>query len=170
MAKILRVVQYPDPVLRKVCEPVTEFDDKLQTLIDDMFETMYAEDGLGLAANQVSVSKRMFIMDERPNGVSNQIVFINPEFVYQSEEKVEDTEGCLSFRGLSVPVMRSKKVVMQALDRHGKEFLCEREGYSAKCLQHEFDHLNGITFFDYVSSLKRKMLEKKLQKFKRTAM
>lgn len=167
---ILRVIQYPDPVLKKICEPVTEFDDRLQTFLDNLLETMYAEDGLGIAANQVGVSQRIFIMDENSRGEKSPIIFINPEIVFQSEEQVEDTEGCLSFRGVPVVVTRSKAVAVKAFDRHGQEFICERESYAAKCLQHEYDHLNGITFFDHISALKRKMAEKKLQKFKRTAM
>ena len=155
MAKILRVVQYPDPILRKACEPVTEFDNDLQTLIDDMLETMYADEGMGIAANQVAVSKR---------------IFINPEVVDQSEDEVAEDEGCLSFRGLRLMLSRPRQATIKALDRQGREFLCEREGYSARCMLHEYDHLQGITFFDHLSPLKRKMAEKKLQKFKRGAM
>lgn len=167
---ILKVVQYPDPVLKKVCQPVTAFDDQLQTFIDDLLETMYAEDGMGIAANQVGVTQRIFIMDENPREVRDPIIFINPEIVFQSEDEVEDTEGCLSFRGVPVAVRRPNKVAIKALDRHGKEFICEREGYAAKCMQHEYDHLDGITFFEYISPLKRKMAEKKLQKYKKVSM
>jgi peptide deformylase len=167
---ILKVVQYPDPVLKKICEPVTDFGDQFQKFIDDLLETMYAEDGMGIAANQVAVLKRVFIMDEDPHGGKNPFIFVNPEIVFQSEDQVEDTEGCLSFRGVPVVVMRARKVAVKAFDRHGKEFICEREGYSAKCLQHEYDHLNGITFFDHISALKRKMAEKKLQKYKKVSM
>lgn len=167
---ILKVVQYPNPVLKKVCEPVTDFDGELQTFIDNLLETMYGEDGMGIAANQVGVSKRIFIMDEQSYDSKSPIIFINPEIVSKSEEEVEDTEGCLSFRGISVVVKRANIVTVKALDRHGKEFICERSGYAAKCLQHEYDHLDGITFFDYLSALKRKMAEKKLQKYQRVSM
>lgn len=167
---ILKIVQYPDPVLKKTCEPIKEFDDRLQQFIDNLLESMYAEDGMGIAANQVGVSKRIFIMDENLRDSKNPIIFINPELIFQSEEKVEDTEGCLSFRGISVEVMRPRAVTIKALDRHGNEFICEREGYSAKCLQHEYDHLNGISFFDHISAIKRKMAEKKLQKYRKGSM
>ncbi len=167
---ILKVIQYPDPFLKKVCEPITEFNGTLQTFIDDLLETMYAEDGMGIAANQVGVSKRLFIMDENPHETRQPLIFINPEIISQSDEQVEDTEGCLSFRGVPIVVKRAQKVAVKALDRNGKEFICERDNYSAKCLQHEYDHLDGITFFDYLSALKRQMAEKKLQKYKRTSM
>ncbi len=166
---LLRVVKYPDPILKKKCLPVTDWDDTLQTLLDNMLDTMYADDGMGLAANQEAISKRIFIMDEN-HEKTNPIFFINPEIVFESEEQVSEEEGCLSFPGIRVAVLRPHKVVVKALDRHGKEFLCEREGYSARCLLHEHDHLEGITFFDRISALKRKMAEKKLAKLRHTAM
>ena len=166
---ILRVVAYPDPILKKKCQSVVEFDGALQTLLDNMLETMYADNGMGLAANQVAVSKRIFIMDESPSQ-PNPIFFINPEIVFQSEELIEESEGCLSFPGITVSIKRPQKVVVKALDREGREFLCERENYSARCLLHEYDHLEGITFFDRLSALKRKMYEKKLLKYRQTTM
>ncbi len=166
---ILRVVTYPDPILKKKCLSVTEFNTELQTLLDDMLETMYADNGMGLAANQVAVSKRIFIMDENP-ATPNPIFFINPEIVFQSEELIEETEGCLSFPGIVVAIKRPQKVVVKAQDREGREFLCERENYPARCLLHEYDHLDGITFFDHLSALKRKMYEKKLLKYRQSTM
>ena len=166
---ILRVVTYPDPVLKKICQPVTAFDGALQTLLDNMLETMYADNGMGLAANQVGVSKRIFIMDENPSQ-PNPIFFINPEIVFQSEELIDEQEGCLSFPGITVNVKRPQKVVVKAFDREGRAFLCERENYPARCLLHEYDHLEGITFFDRLSALKRKMYEKKLLKYRQSTM
>lgn len=167
---ILKVIQYPDPVLKRTCEPVTQFDGEFQHFIDDLIETMYSEDGMGIAANQVGVLQRVFVMDENPRENHSPIIFINPEIIFRSEEHVEDIEGCLSFRGISVSVSRPKQVILKALDRTGKEFTFEREGYAAKCLQHEYDHLNGIHFFEHLSSLKRRLTEKKLQKYQRSAM
>lgn len=166
---LLRVVKYPDPILKRKCLPVTEWDETLQTLLNDMLETMYADDGMGLAANQVAVSKRIFIMDEAPEAKS-PIFFINPEIVFESEEKESAEEGCLSFPGIRIAVLRPHKVVVKAFDREGKEFLCEREGYPARCLLHEYDHLEGITFFDRISALKRQIAEKKLLKLRHTSM
>ena len=166
---ILKIVKYPDPILKKKCAPVTVFDSALQTLLDDMLETMYADEGMGLAANQVAVSRRIFIMDENPEN-PQPIFFINPEIILQSEELTEAEDGCLSFPGIRLSIKRPQRVVVKALDREGKEFICEREGYPARCLLHEYDHLDGITFFDHLSALKRRMAEKKLIKYRQTAM
>ena len=166
---ILKIITYPDPILRKKCQQVTEFDSSLQKLLDDMLETMYADQGMGLAANQVGVSKRIFIMDENPDN-PQPIFFINPEIVLQSEELTEAEEGCLSFPGIRLMIKRPARVVVKALDREGREFICEREGYPARCLLHEYDHLDGITFFDHLSALKRKMAEKKLVKYRQSLM
>jgi peptide deformylase len=165
---LLKIVKYPDPILKKKCQAVTVFDDALQTLLDDMLMTMYADQGMGLAANQVGVSKRIFIMDENPEE-PQPIFFINPEIVLQSDELTEAEEGCLSFPGIRLVIRRPLRVVVKALDREGREFLCEREGYSARCLLHEYDHLDGITFFDHLSALKRQLAEKKLLKYRQTS-
>jgi peptide deformylase len=165
---VLKVVKYPDPVLKKVCAPVTAWTPELQVLLDNMCETMYADEGMGIAANQVGVSLRIFIMDENPE-FKQPLIFINPEIVFESEETDDLEEGCLSFPGIRIAVKRPIKVVVKALDREQKEFLCEREGYAARCLLHELDHLNGITFFERISQLKRKIAEKKLAKFRHTA-
>ncbi len=166
---ILKVVKYPDPILKKKCLPVSEFDLTLSRLLDDMLETMYADNGMGLAANQIGVSQRIFIMDENPTE-PNPLFFINPEIVFESEEWVDESEGCLSFPGITVNIKRPQKVVVKAFDREGLEFLCERENYAARCLLHEYDHLEGITFFDRLSVLKRKMYEKKLLKYRQSTM
>lgn len=163
---ILKIVKYPNPILKKVCELVVEadFDDAFQAFLDNMIETMYADNGMGLAANQVAVSKRIFVMDDSPK-MDNPIILINPEIMELSEENIDDPEGCLSFPGIALKIKRPKDVRMKAQDRHGNEFIIERSGYSAKCLHHEFDHLRGIHFFDHLSALKRDIAEKKLQKY-----
>lgn len=166
---LLKVLQYPHPILKQPCLPVSDFNAELQQFLDDMLETMYADGGMGLAANQVGVSQRIFIMDESP-AEPHPIFFINPEITLQSLEMITEEEGCLSFPGIRLNIERPLKVSMKALDRFGKEFICEREGYSARCLLHEYDHLNGITFFDHLSRLKRGLAEKKLAKFRHSLM
>jgi peptide deformylase len=163
---ILTIVKYPHPALKKVCEPVAsaEFTTDFQTFLDNMIDTMYADNGMGLAANQVATLKRVFIMDETPE-LNTPLVFINPEIIKQSEETTEDQEGCLSFPGVMLKIKRPKYISMKALDRHGKEFIFEREDYVARCMHHEFEHLNGIHFFDHLSALKRDLAEKKLKKY-----
>lgn len=164
---ILPILKYPDPILKKVCEPVvaTDFtDNEFQLFLDNMIETMYADNGMGLAANQVGLLKRIFIMDE--SSEHNQpIIFINPEVISQSEEMTEDQEGCLSFPGVLLKLKRPKYMMVRAQDRHGNEFTLEREDYSARCIHHELDHLKGIHFFDHLSALKRELAEKKLKKY-----
>jgi peptide deformylase len=165
---ILSILKYPDPMLKKVCTPITssdfDFDFELQTFLDNMIETMYADNGMGLSANQVGSLKRIFIMDESDER-NQPIIFINPEIIYQSEEMSEDQEGCLSFPGVMLKLKRPKYINVRALDRHGKEFILERADYPARCMHHEMDHLNGIHFFDHISALKRELAEKKLQKY-----
>lgn len=168
---ILPVVKYPSSILKEICEPVvsTNFTDEFQIFLDNMVETMYADNGMGLAANQVSVLKRIFIMDETST-LDKPIIFINPEIISQSEETTEEQEGCLSFPGVLLKLKRPKYISMRALDRHGNEFILEREDYTARCMHHEFEHLNGIHFFDHLSALKRDLAEKKLKKYLRKTM
>lgn len=165
---ILPILKYPDPALKKISESVitTDFNDDFQVFLDNMIETMYADDGMGLAANQVGYFKRIFFMDESSTR-KEPIIFINPEIISQSEEMTEDREGCLSFPGVVLKLKRPKYISMRALDRHGNEFITEREGYSARCMHHEFEHLNGIHFFDHLSALKRELAESKLKKYLR---
>ena len=168
---ILAVVKYPHKVLKAPCVPVenSEINQNLQSFLDDMITTMYADNGMGLAANQVNVPKRIFIMDESPEQ-KQPIIFMNPEIMLQSEEMTEDQEGCLSFPGITLKIKRPKYIKMRALNREGEEFILEREDYSARCLHHELDHLNGITFFDHLSALKRQLAEAKLKKYLRTTL
>lgn len=161
---ILQILHHPDPRLRQKAQPVTVFDATLQRLIEDMFETMYAAPGVGLAANQVGLPKRLAVMDCADKGADPQpMVIINPEIVDVSDEQVME-EGCLSVPDYSDNIKRYNRLRMKALDRHGKPFELEAEGLMAQAIQHEIDHLDGKLFVDYLSSLKRERLKKKLQK------
>lgn len=162
---IHKILYLPDPRLRIVATEVEVFDDKLQTLINDMFETMYDAHGVGLAAPQIGVSLRLSVIDVEGDK-KNQIVIINPEIVSSTGEKKFE-EGCLSVPGAYDTVIRAEKVTVKALDRHGKPFEITAEGLLAECLQHEIDHLNGKLFIDLLSPLKKAMARKKLDKFKR---
>jgi peptide deformylase len=160
---MLKLRYYGDPILRKKCESVTSFDDELKLFVNEMTETMKEDDGAGLAANQVGKSIRCIVID--PSGEGHEsVVFVNPEFIYMSEEKIVHEEGCLSFPDLHVEVTRSVRVSVKALDENGKEFAVENvEGLYARALQHEIDHLNGLYILDHVSFLQRKLLKNKLK-------
>lgn len=161
---VLQILHLPDARLRQKAQRVTVFDASLQTLIDDMFETMYAAPGVGLAANQVGVPKRLAVMDCADKDADPQpIVIINPEILERADEQVME-EGCLSVPGYSDAVKRYNRLRMKALDRHGQPFELEAEGLMAQAIQHEIDHLDGKLFVDYLSSLKRERLKKKLLK------
>lgn len=162
---IHKILYLPDSRLRLVAKPVEHFDDKLQVLIDDMFETMYHARGVGLAAPQIGVSLRLSVIDV-VGEKKDQLVIINPELVSASGEK-EFEEGCLSVPGAYDTVVRAEQVTVKALDRTGKPFEIQADGLLAECLQHEMDHLNGKLFIDLLSPLKRMMARRKLDKFKR---
>jgi peptide deformylase len=166
---ILHIIEIPDPRLRKISEPVETFDDALQTLIDDMFETMYDAPGIGLAAIQVGVAKRLLVIDlqEEEEGVKNPRIFINPEFSDPSEETNVYAEGCLSIPDQFADVERPATIRAKWLDRDGKAHDEVIDGLLATCLQHEVDHLNGIVFTDHLSRMKRDMVLKKLEKLRR---
>jgi peptide deformylase len=164
---ILDILHFPDPRLRTVAQPVTEVDASLRQLIDDMFETMYTAPGIGLAATQVNVDKRVVVIDiseekERP------LCLINPEILELSGTE-EMEEGCLSVPGFYETVQRAEQVRVRALDRDGKPFELEAGGLLAVCIQHEIDHLDGKLFVDYLSQLKRTRIRKKLEKHQRPA-
>ena len=150
------IVQDGDPILKKVCRPVTKFDDRLGTLLDDMKETLLDANGLGLAGPQVGMMRRLFIcLDDRnrpeevPEGYEETFIeFVNLEIEYLSPETNELYEGCLSFPGHNGAVTRSDKVKIKAQDRSGNWFELEAEGMLARCIQHENDHLNGVTIMD----------------------
>lgn len=164
---IRKILYLPDARLRTVAKSVVDFDDNLQTLIDDMFDTMYDAHGVGLAAPQIGVSLRLSVIDvvgdKQPQ---NQIVIINPEIIASEGEKQYE-EGCLSVPGAYDTVVRAQKVTIRALDRTGKPFEVTGEDLLAECFQHEIDHLNGKLFVDLLSPLKRALARKKLDKYKR---
>jgi peptide deformylase len=160
----LPILTHPDPRLRQRTAPVTEFGAPLQRLIEDMFETMYAAPGVGLAANQVGVQLRLAVMDcARDQAQPQPIVMANPEILESSEPELVE-EGCLSVPGAQEMVKRFRKLRLHAQDRHGEPFELEAEGLLAQCIQHEIGHLNGQLYIDLLSELKRSRLLKKLQK------
>lgn len=161
---ILTILQHPDPRLRQKAQPVTVFDAELQRLIDDMFETMYAAPGVGLAATQVGVAKRLAVMDCAEDKAQPQpLVIINPE-ILDPADKQDMEEGCLSVPGVGEKVQRYNRLTLRALDRHGQPFEMLAEGLMAQAVQHEIDHLDGALYLDRLSSLKRERLLKKLRK------
>ncbi|MGH8139494.1 MAG: peptide deformylase [Steroidobacteraceae bacterium] len=159
---IRTILEFPDPRLRTRAQPVTRFDPELRQLIDDMFESMYAAPGIGLAATQVDVHKRLIVMDVSKDR-NEPLVFINPEIL--SREGVAQTEeGCLSVPGIFDEVQRAAKVRVRAQDRSGELFERDYDDVLAVCIQHEMDHLEGKLFVDYLSDLKRQRIRKKLEK------
>ena len=165
MAK-LEILEFPDPRLRTVAKPVEKVDDELRKLIDDMFETMYACPGIGLAATQVDVHQRLIVMDLSEDQTQPR-VFINPEITPLTDEVAPYEEGCLSVPGFYEKVQRPARVHIKALDRDGNTFEEEADELLATCIQHEIDHLDGKLFVDYVSRLKRDRIKKKLEKIHR---
>ncbi|HAQ26137.1 peptide deformylase [Stutzerimonas nitrititolerans] len=163
---ILNILEFPDTRLRTIAKPVDVVDDGIRQLIDDMFETMYDAPGIGLAATQVNVHKRVVVMDLSEDK-SEPRVFINPEFEFLTDEMDQYQEGCLSVPGFYENVDRPQKVKVKALDRDGQPFELIAEGLLAVCIQHECDHLNGKLFVDYLSNLKRDRIKKKLEKIHR---
>jgi peptide deformylase len=160
---ILEILEYPDPRLRTIAKPVEEVTDADRKLIDDMFETMYDAPGIGLAATQVNVHKQIIVMDLSEDR-SEPRVFINPEVEVLDGELEDMQEGCLSVPGFYEDVSRIEHCMIRAMDRDGKPFELEARGLLAVCIQHEMDHLNGKLFVDYLSSLKRNRIRKKLEK------
>jgi peptide deformylase len=158
----LTILEYPDKRLRTVAKPVDSVDSALNTLIDDMFETMYEAPGIGLAATQVDVHKQLLILDISEDR-SRPMVFINPRITAKDGSQVYQ-EGCLSLPGIYADVKRWNQITVEALDRHGQPFTLEADGLLAVCIQHEMDHLAGKVFVDHLSPLKRALAEKKLAK------
>ena len=167
---IREIVEVPDPRLRQISSPVEEVTDEVRELVSDMFETMYAAPGIGLAAIQVGIAKRILVIDlqepEEEGGepVKDPHVFINPEIVQHSDQEVPYTEGCLSVPDQFAEVDRPDQIRARWLDLEGKQHEEELDGLLAVCLQHEMDHLNGVLFIDHLSRLKRDMILKKLAK------
>lgn len=159
---LLQILEYPDPRLRTKAQPVTEFNAALSTFIDDMFETMYAAPGIGLAATQVDFHRRLIVIDVSKDR-NEPLVFINPEILSREGVGVME-EGCLSVPGIFDDVQRAAKVRVRAQDRTGQVFERDLDDVLAVCLQHEIDHLEGKLFVDYLSDLKRNRIRKKLEK------
>lgn len=161
---ILPIVKYGDPVLAKKAAPVTEFNEELRSLVENMFETMYAAPGVGLAAPQVGVSKRLFVMDcSGGKNPEEKIVLINPEIV-DTEGKQTGDEGCLSFPNIYFEVTRPKRLVAKAFDIEGKEFTIDAMDLTARCIAHENDHLDGELFIQYLGPIKRELVMRKIKK------
>jgi peptide deformylase len=159
----------PDPLLRQASTPIERVDVDIKRLADDMLETMYDAPGIGLAAIQIGVPRRMLVIDVAREGEEKQpLVFINPEILASSDERSVYEEGCLSIPDYYAEVERPATVKVKYLDRDGKEQLVDADGLLATCLQHEIDHLNGVLFIDYISRLKREMVIKKFTKAAKT--
>lgn len=160
---ILEILEFPDPRLRTIAKPVNNVDGTTRALIDNMFETMYDAPGVGLAATQVNVHLRIVVIDISEDK-SQPLVFINPKVSVLGEDCEPYEEGCLSVPGFYESVDRPTQIRVEALDRTGSAFTLEPEGLLAVCVQHELDHLNGKLFVDYISSMKRQRIRKKLEK------
>jgi peptide deformylase len=159
---MLNILEYPDPRLRTKAAPVEQVDDAVRTLIDDLFETMYAAPGVGLAATQVNVHRRVLVIDISEDR-SQPIALINPEIILRNGEGLLE-EGCLSVPGIYDKVKRAEQIRVRSLDREGQSFEIDAEGLLAVCIQHEMDHLEGKLFVDYLSDLKRTRIRSKLEK------
>ena len=159
---VLKITEYPAKVLAQAGEPVTKFDAELRKLCEDMFETMYAAEGVGLAAPQVGLSLRLFVMD----CAGIKLVAANPEIVAEEGEQAGD-EGCLSVGKIGAPLKRPQRVTLRAQDLKGEWYERTAEGYAARCFRHETDHCDGLLFLDRLTPLKRDMVKKKFQKLKR---
>lgn len=159
---ILDILHFPDPRLRKPAQPVEAVDAEVRRIVDDLFETMYAAPGIGLAATQVNIQRQIIVIDISQDR-DQPLCLINPEILSSAgEEQME--EGCLSVPGYYETVRRAERVTVRALDRDGKPFELETDGLLAVCIQHEMDHLDGKLFVDYLSPLKRQRIKKKLEK------
>ena len=163
---LLTILRYPDPRLHRVAKPVTTVDDGVRQLVDDMLQTMYAADGVGLAATQVDVHERIVVMDTSEQH-DQPLVLINPEITWHSEEFAVAEEGCLSVPLTYDRVERPARVKVRALNRDGEPFEMEAEGLSAVCVQHELDHLLGKVFVEYLSTLKRDRIRTRMLKQQR---
>jgi peptide deformylase len=160
---LLPILRYPDPRLHTVAAPVTEVDDTVRRLVDDMLQTMYDSDGVGLAATQVDVHRRVIVMDTS-DAHDQPRVLINPELVAKSDELIVGEEGCLSVPTIYDSVQRHARVTVRAQDRDGQWQQFDAEGLTAVCVQHEMDHLMGKVFVEYLSPLKRERIKTKMQK------
>jgi len=166
-AMVREILIWPDPRLKQKSKVVKEFGPEFQKLVDDLFETMHAAEGVGLAAAQIGVHQRVLVIDTSPRQEGQKpLVFVNPE-ITAAEGKAEYTEGCLSVPGEYEDVgVRAEKVTCKALDRNGQPFTVNADGLLAIAIQHEMDHLEGVLFVDYLSSLKRGMIKKRMERLK----
>ena len=165
---IKTILTVPDPILRKKSLQVDKVDKEIKKLMDDMLETMYKAPGIGLAAVQIGVLKRVVVMDiSRETDKKEPMYFVNPEIVWKSNEKTTYEEGCLSIPNQFANIERSEKCTVKYLDYFGAEKEIKAEGLLATCIQHEIDHLNGILFIDYLSKLKKDIIVKKILKNKK---
>ena len=162
----LNILRYPDPRLQTVARPVAQVDARIRGLVDDMIETMYASDGIGLAATQVDVHERVIVIDVSDSHDQPRVL-INPEILWRSEEMINAEEGCLSVPTIYDAVPRHERVKARALGRDGQPFEIDADGLLAVCIQHEMDHLLGKLFVDYLSALKRSRIRTKLLKRQR---
>lgn len=165
---ILDVLRFPDERLRTKAAPVAEVNDEIKSIVADMFETMYAENGVGLAATQVNIHQRIVVIDVSEDK-EQSYVLINPEIIKSNDEIMINEEGCLSVPSSYAKVERNTEVTVRALDIDGNEFELDGNELLAICIQHELDHLNGVLFVDYLSPLKRKRIQTKLEKEARLA-
>ena len=167
---VLPVITAPDPRLKLVAKPVTHVDDNLRRFLDDLLETMYASEGIGLAATQVDDLRRALVIDiSQKEGVREPLFVVNPEITWESDEENVYLEGCLSLPGQYAEVTRPKKVKVKYLDYDGKNVEIEADELLATCIQHEIDHLDGLIFVDHISPVKRDIILRKLKKEKRLA-
>jgi len=163
-----KILTEPDPILRKKCEPLEKVDTETKKLMDDMLETMYAAPGIGLAAVQVGILKRLVVIDIAKEEENKKPIFlINPQIIHQSEKTSVYEEGCLSLPGQFAEIERPAECTIKYIDYDGKEKELKSDGLLATCIQHEIDHLDGILFIDYLSKLKKDMIIKKLVKQKK---
>jgi peptide deformylase len=164
---IREIVKYPDPVLQKPAEPVTEFDDELRKLVEDMFESMYEAKGIGLAAPQIGISKRLTVIDlSFKKNPEEKIVLINPEIIHKEGKQYEE-EGCLSLPEIREKVSRAAKVTVRAQDADGKWFEIDGDELLARAFQHEIDHLDGVLFIFRISALKRDLVLRRIRKMQK---
>jgi len=164
---LLKILTWPNPILDAPGEPVTEFDDALKKLVNNMFETMYAAPGVGLAAVQVGVPKRLFVMDcSGGKDPAQRVVMINPEVV-SMEGKQDGDEGCLSFPGIFFNVQRNLRAIVRAHDVNGEEFELDGTELTARCMLHETDHCDGIVFLDKMTPLKREIVKRRIKKLQK---
>ena len=164
---LMEIVKWPHPILDSPGDPVTDFGEGLKKLVSDMFETMYSAPGVGLAAVQVGVAKRLFVMDcSGGKDPDRRVVMINPEVIHVEGEQ-NGEEGCLSFPGVFTPVERSLRAIVRAHDINGNEFELDDTELTARCMLHETDHCDGIVFLDKMSPLKRELVKRKIKKLQK---